>query len=107
MTGVPVHCILAGRRKTTLASRSESPAPNYQAQPLGRRIDQYPYSTSRRKFKRRYRECPGGGACPKPRLSRARALPINANGFTSVMADNPPDAVGTTCTKVVSASPQS
>jgi len=42
MTGVPVHCILAGRRKTTLASRSESPAPNYQAQPLGRRIDQYP-----------------------------------------------------------------
>jgi hypothetical protein len=53
------YCTLPQRPKTKPTSHSAPSAPSAEAHRLGRKIDQYPYSSPPRKFKRRYRECPG------------------------------------------------
>jgi hypothetical protein len=45
--------------KTDPTAHSAPSGPSIEAYPLGRNLDQYPYSSALRKFKRRYRECPG------------------------------------------------
>ena len=58
-TGVLTYRTASQPRKTNPTTHSAYSGPSVEAYPQGKQFDQYPYSSALRKFKRRYRECPG------------------------------------------------
>jgi hypothetical protein len=62
-------------RKTNPTPHSAPSRPSLEAYPLGRKLDQYPYRSTLRKFKRRYREWPGNVASALTRGSLGPATP--------------------------------
>jgi hypothetical protein len=57
--GIPHHPAPPTTARNQRLPPSRMPNPRNQPNPVDRKIDQYPYRRARRKFKRRYRECPG------------------------------------------------